>query len=105
MQCKLAWWANVYQLWEQRSVFLHEGKIYTEEQLIGIINKNVKGRMKSNKFNCNSVLNRVPFCRWEINYALPPIPCLEIISVELELTDSTSVYQLQSCLPNMAYVR
>ena len=45
--------------------FLHEGKIYIEEQLIGIIKKNVKGRMKSNKFN---VWNMVPACLMQLTW-------------------------------------
>ena len=48
-----------------KKCFLHEGKIYIEEWLIGIIKKNVKGRMKSNKFN---VWNMVPACLMRLTW-------------------------------------
>ena len=77
LQCKLAWWATVYQLCEQRNVLNMRGRSI-EEQLIGIIKKNVKGRMRVISSTVIQCSIRVPFCRWEINYALPPIPCLEV---------------------------
>ena len=57
LQCKLAWWATVYRLF---------------------IKKNVKGRMRVISSTVIQCSIRVAFCRWEINYALPPIPCLEV---------------------------
>ena len=67
--CKLAWWSVVYHIC-QRNAIIHVGRIYTEEQIIGIIKKDVKGRMESKKCSCNSVLNRVLCYNWGINPAL-----------------------------------
>ena len=104
LQCKLAWWATVYQLWEQRNVFYMREDLQKNSSL-ELLKRMLKGRMRVISSTVIQCTIRVPFCRWEINYALPPFPALKLISVELELTDTMSVYQLRSCLPNMAYVR
>ena len=39
-------WAWLYHLWRQRNAILHSGNVYTEEQLISIIKKDVKGRIE-----------------------------------------------------------
>ena len=77
LQCKLAWWATVYQLCEQRNVFYMQGRSI-EEQLIGIIKKNVKRKNESNKFNCNSVYNQSAFLQMGDQLCPAPIPCLEV---------------------------
>jgi hypothetical protein len=70
--CKLAWWAAVYHLWQQRNAVIHSGKIRTEEQIIKDVKRDVK--------NAEALL--LPLCLMEscvINgesALLSSVPCL-----------------------------
>jgi hypothetical protein len=68
--CKLAWWTTIYHLWNQRTTVIHAGKIYIEDQLVGIIKKEIKRRIESKKCKCGSLLNRTHCSKWEINFDL-----------------------------------
>lgn len=45
--CKLAWWATVYHLWQQRNAIIHSKNVRNEEHIIKDIKKDVKGRIES----------------------------------------------------------
>uniref|UniRef100_A0A2N9H1D4 Reverse transcriptase domain-containing protein n=1 Tax=Fagus sylvatica TaxID=28930 RepID=A0A2N9H1D4_FAGSY len=44
---KLAWWAAVYHIWQQRNAIIHCRRIKTEEQIVRDIKRDVKGRVES----------------------------------------------------------
>ena len=40
--CKIAWWATVYHLWQQRNARLHAGEMKSEENIIKAIRRHYK---------------------------------------------------------------
>ncbi len=45
--CRLGFSATIYHIWAQRNALLHQGYVKTEEQLVGLIRKQVKMRIGS----------------------------------------------------------
>lgn len=56
--CKLAWWATVYHLWQQRNANIHSKNVRNEEQIIKDIKKDVKGIIESKRGLGDSVLKK-----------------------------------------------
>ena len=67
---KLAWWAAVYHIWQQRNAIIHCRRIKTEEQIVRDIKRDVKGRVESTSNIFSSILNRILCCKWGITSAV-----------------------------------
>jgi hypothetical protein len=65
--CKLAWWAAVYHIWQQRNAIIHSRKIRTREQIVKDVRKDVKCRLESFSKARDSILNRILCCKWGVN--------------------------------------
>lgn len=68
--CKIAWWATIYLLWNQRNAILPVKRIYSEDQYIRTIKTDVRGRVEGKQMFKNSILKCVLCCKWGINASL-----------------------------------
>ena len=71
--CKIACWAAVYHLWQQRNAIVHSKRIKSEKQNIKVIRKDVKSRIESKSGEEELILKRIMrilCCKWDINPAI-----------------------------------
>jgi hypothetical protein len=63
--CKIAWWATLYHLWQQRNARLHAGEMKSEENIIKAIRRDVKAKMEPVK-SPTSILHQTLCNNWNI---------------------------------------
>ena len=63
--CKIAWWATMYHLWQQRNARLHAGEMKSEENIIKAIRRDVKAKMEPVKSPA-SILHQTLCNNWNI---------------------------------------
>ena len=56
--------ATIYHIWAQRNAILHQGYVKTEEQLVGLIRKQVKMRIGSLSSYPSTIENAELSSRW-----------------------------------------
>ena len=63
--CKIAWWATVYHLWQQRNARLHAGEMKLEENIIKAIRRDFRAKMEAVKAPA-SILHQTLCSNWNI---------------------------------------